>query len=129
MACVLADLNTPEGQAFASRHGVGNTTLVLVVREGNRLETLVGIQEEGPLRWRIQGQLWPLNSVGSSQCRYIVGCSPVGDCGRRSGGYVPCLLFSRVRSASLARYWPRLLKGFSPALASLAVLARMQRRS
>lgn len=51
---MLADLNTPEGQAFASRHGVGNTTLVLLDKAGNRLETLVGLQEEGALRRRIR---------------------------------------------------------------------------
>jgi len=54
VAFVLADLNTPEGRVFASRHGVGNTTLVFLDRAGNRLETLVGIQEEGALRRRIQ---------------------------------------------------------------------------
>lgn len=51
---MLADLNTPEGQAFASRHGVGNTTLVFLDKAGNRLETLVGLQEEGALRRRIR---------------------------------------------------------------------------
>jgi len=54
VAFVLADLNTSEGRAFASRHGVGNTTLVLMDRIGNRLETLVGIQEEDLLRRRIR---------------------------------------------------------------------------
>jgi hypothetical protein len=54
VAFVLADLNTPEGQAFASRHGVGNTTLVLLDRGGSRLETLTGIQEEDMLRRRIR---------------------------------------------------------------------------
>jgi hypothetical protein len=51
---VLADLNTPEGLAFANRHGVGNTTLVFLDADGKRLETLVGIQEEGALRQRIR---------------------------------------------------------------------------
>jgi hypothetical protein len=50
----LADLNTPEGLAFANRHGVGNTTLVLLDADGKRLETLVGIQEVGTLRARIR---------------------------------------------------------------------------
>jgi hypothetical protein len=54
MAFVMADLNTPEGQAFANRHGVGNTTLVFLDTDGKRLETLVGIQEEGALRQRIR---------------------------------------------------------------------------
>jgi hypothetical protein len=54
VAFALADLNTPEGLAFANRHGVGNTTLVLLDADGKRLETLVGIQEEGALRQRIR---------------------------------------------------------------------------
>jgi hypothetical protein len=54
VAFVLADLNTPEGFAFASRHGVGNTTLVFLDTVGNRFDTLVGIQEEGALRGRIR---------------------------------------------------------------------------
>jgi len=40
--------------AFANRHGVGNTTLVLFDAEGKRLETLVGIKEEVALRERIR---------------------------------------------------------------------------
>jgi hypothetical protein len=51
---VLADLNTPEGLAFATRHGVGNTTLVFFDADGKRFATLVGIQEEGALRKRIR---------------------------------------------------------------------------
>jgi hypothetical protein len=54
VAFVLADLNTPEGLAFANRHGVGNTTLVFLDAAGKRLETLVGTQEEGALRGRIR---------------------------------------------------------------------------
>ena len=54
MAFVLADLSTPEGLAFANRHGVGNTTLVFLDAAGKRLETLVGVQEEGALRGRIR---------------------------------------------------------------------------
>jgi hypothetical protein len=50
----LADLNTAEGLAFANRHEVGNTTLVLLGADGRRLETLVGVQEEGALRQRIR---------------------------------------------------------------------------
>jgi hypothetical protein len=51
---VLADLNTPEGLAFADHHGVGNTTLVFFDAGGRRLTTAVGIQEEGALRERIR---------------------------------------------------------------------------
>jgi hypothetical protein len=60
VAFVLADLNTPEGLAFANRHGVGNTTLVFFDAGGKRLTTAVGIQEEGALRERIRATfgLW-----------------------------------------------------------------------
>jgi hypothetical protein len=51
---VLADLNTPEGLAFANRHGIGNTTLVFLDATGKRLETLVGVQDEGAIRGRIR---------------------------------------------------------------------------
>jgi hypothetical protein len=54
VAFVLADLNTSEGQAFATRHQVGNTTLVFMGGDGKRLTTLVGVQEEGALRQRIR---------------------------------------------------------------------------
>ncbi|HEX2275927.1 MAG TPA: hypothetical protein VHN13_02240 [Candidatus Tectomicrobia bacterium] len=54
MAFVLADLNTPEGRAFASLHNVGNTTLVFLDASGKRIETLVGTQDEGALRGRIR---------------------------------------------------------------------------
>jgi hypothetical protein len=54
VAFVLADLNTPEGRAFASRHDVGNTTLVFLDAGGKRIETLAGIQDEGALRSRIR---------------------------------------------------------------------------
>ena len=54
VAFILADLSTPEGSAFASRHDVGNTTLVLLDATGKRLETLTGIQDEGALRARIR---------------------------------------------------------------------------
>jgi thioredoxin-like negative regulator of GroEL len=53
VAFVLADLNTPEGRAFASRHEVGNTTLVLLDATGKRVDTLTGIQDEAALRKRI----------------------------------------------------------------------------
>jgi hypothetical protein len=54
VAFVLADLNTPEGRAFATRHDVGNTTLVFLDASGKRLETLQGIQEEDALRGKIR---------------------------------------------------------------------------
>jgi hypothetical protein len=54
VAFVLADLSTPEGLAFANRHGVGNTTLVFLDAGGKRIETLAGIQDENALRGRIR---------------------------------------------------------------------------
>jgi hypothetical protein len=54
VAFVLADLSTAEGQAFAASHEVGNTTLVFFDASGKRLATLVGVQDEGALRARIQ---------------------------------------------------------------------------
>jgi hypothetical protein len=54
VAFVLADLNTPEGRAFATRHEVGNTTLVFLDTTGKRIETLTGVQDEGVLRGRIR---------------------------------------------------------------------------
>jgi hypothetical protein len=54
VAFVLADISTPEGSAFATRHDVGNTTLVLLDATGKRLETLTGIQEANALRARIR---------------------------------------------------------------------------
>jgi thioredoxin-like negative regulator of GroEL len=66
VAFVLADLNTPEGVAFANRYGVGNTTLVFLDATGKRLETLVGTQDEGALRGRIRAsfQLWSVVEIG-----------------------------------------------------------------
>jgi hypothetical protein len=54
VAFVLADLKTPEGHAFANRHGVGNTTLVFLDASGKRIETLVGMQDENALRGLIR---------------------------------------------------------------------------
>ena len=54
VAFVLADLSTAEGQAFATRHAVGNTTLVFFDASGRRLATLTGVQEEAALRQRIR---------------------------------------------------------------------------
>jgi hypothetical protein len=56
IAFVLADLNTPEGQAFAKRYEVGNTTLVFLDASGKRLDTVTGIQEENGLRGRIRAR-------------------------------------------------------------------------
>jgi hypothetical protein len=66
VAFVLADLNTPEGLAFANRYGVGNTTLVFLDATGKRLETLVGTQDEGALRGRIRASfhLWSVGEIG-----------------------------------------------------------------
>lgn len=54
LAFVLADLSTPEGQAFAARHEAGNTTLVFLDASGRRLATFPGVQEESALRERIR---------------------------------------------------------------------------
>jgi hypothetical protein len=54
VAFVLADLSTPEGLAFANRHGVGNTTLVFLDATAKRIETLVGVQDAEALRGRIR---------------------------------------------------------------------------
>jgi hypothetical protein len=53
VAFVLADLNTPEGRAFATKHEVGNTTLVFLDATGKRIDTVVGVQEAAALRERI----------------------------------------------------------------------------
>jgi thioredoxin-like negative regulator of GroEL len=54
VAFILANLNTAEGQTFATRHEVGNVTLVFFDATGKRIETLVGIQDEAALRHRIR---------------------------------------------------------------------------
>jgi hypothetical protein len=54
VAFVVADLSTVEGRAFASRHDVGNTTLVFLDAAGRPLATLTGVQEKGVLRDRIR---------------------------------------------------------------------------
>lgn len=56
IAFVLADLQTTEGQAFANRYGVGNTTLIFLDASGKRLDTVTGIQEEHALRERIRAR-------------------------------------------------------------------------
>ncbi|MCH6567896.1 MAG: hypothetical protein IH801_05950, partial [Nitrospinae bacterium] len=37
---VLADLNTPEGRAFAIRHNVPNTVLIFFDGDGRKLDTI-----------------------------------------------------------------------------------------
>jgi hypothetical protein len=54
VAFVLADLETPEGQAFARQHGVGNTTLVFLDASGRGIATLLGVQDRAALRARIR---------------------------------------------------------------------------
>lgn len=59
VAFVLADLHTPEGQAFATEHGVSNTTLVFLDATGKRLEILHGNREEAELRQEIRAIFGP----------------------------------------------------------------------
>jgi hypothetical protein len=54
IAFVLANLQTHEGQAFASQHGVPNTTLVFLDANGERLEILRGTQDRNELRAEIK---------------------------------------------------------------------------
>jgi hypothetical protein len=70
VAFVLADLNTPEGRAFATRHEVGNTTLVFLDITGKRIETLTGVQDESVLRGRIRASfgLWSTPWSGHWWC-------------------------------------------------------------
>lgn len=51
---VIANLQTSEGQAFASQHGVSNTTLVFLDATGSRLAIRHGVQEKAALREEIQ---------------------------------------------------------------------------
>ncbi|WP_299826619.1 thioredoxin family protein [uncultured Roseobacter sp.] len=46
---LIADINTPEGQAFAVRHGVGNVTLLLFDGEGGLRHTVQGMQSKDQL--------------------------------------------------------------------------------
>lgn len=54
IAFVLANIQSPAGQAFANQHGVPNTTLVLFDGKGERLEILRGAQDENALRAEIK---------------------------------------------------------------------------
>ena len=47
---LVADINTPEGAAFAQRFGVPHVTLVLLDGAGNRRQTLSGIRSADQLR-------------------------------------------------------------------------------
>ncbi len=55
IAFVIADLSTREGQAFASRFGVGETTLVFFDRNGMTLDQYHGTVTEAHLRRIIEG--------------------------------------------------------------------------
>lgn len=46
---LVADINTPEGQAFAVHHGVGNITLLLFDGQGGLHRTLQGMQSHDQL--------------------------------------------------------------------------------
>lgn len=46
---LIADINTPEGQAFAVRHGVGNVTLMLFDAEGGLQRTVQGMRSRDQL--------------------------------------------------------------------------------
>lgn len=46
---LIADINTPEGQAFAVRHGVGNVTLLLFDGAGDLQHTVHGLQTRDQL--------------------------------------------------------------------------------
>jgi len=54
IAFVRANLQTTEGQLFASTHGVSNTTLVFLDASGNQIAILRGEQEPAGLREQIQ---------------------------------------------------------------------------
>lgn len=51
---IVADITTPEGNAFALRHNVPNTVLVFFDGEGRQIETIYGVQEEGELRQKFK---------------------------------------------------------------------------
>lgn len=46
---LIADINTPEGQAFALRYGVGNVTLLLFDGAGGLRQTVQGMQSKDQL--------------------------------------------------------------------------------
>ncbi len=47
---LVADLTQPEGQVFASRHGVGRVTLVLLDADGEVTQVLPGMRQRAELR-------------------------------------------------------------------------------
>lgn len=46
---LIADINSPEGRAFAVRHGVGNVTLMLFDGQGGLQQTLQGMHSSDQL--------------------------------------------------------------------------------
>lgn len=52
---LIADINTPEGQAFAVRHGVGNVTLLLFDGQGGLQQTVQGMQSKDQLMPILRG--------------------------------------------------------------------------
>lgn len=46
---LIADINTPEGQAFAVQHGVGNVTLLLFDGQGGLQNTVQGMRSKDQL--------------------------------------------------------------------------------
>lgn len=51
---VLLDITTPEGRVFAIRHNVPNTVLIFFDGDGQRIETIYGVQEKEELRGKIE---------------------------------------------------------------------------
>jgi hypothetical protein len=54
VAFVVADLSTPQGQAFAQLYGVGETTLVFLDANGRALNVHRGVTNQAHLRSVIQ---------------------------------------------------------------------------
>jgi hypothetical protein len=71
VAFVIADLSTPEGQAFAATAGAGETTLLFFARNGNPVNQLQGVSTEDHLRQVIEStfQLKRTGSAVGSQPR------------------------------------------------------------
>jgi hypothetical protein len=53
----VADLSTPQGQAFAQLYGVGETTLVFLDANGRALNVHRGLTNQAHLRSVIQATL------------------------------------------------------------------------
>lgn len=51
---VIADINTPEGRSFALRYNVPNTVLLFFDGQGQRTETIYGVQEKDELRGKFK---------------------------------------------------------------------------